>query len=150
MVVGIILILIDWAFFSIQHINSLEELTQEVGRRHHPSDAVVFGCVWYCKVTSIELLSPHDDFLRSITESQSFLNCILLEAGSQGKECAVCSHRRDTVSSHLTFLGPPHPCNLHPQFLRDSLAYFGMFSSFHFPMMVKIQNGKQLSHTGND
>lgn len=99
----------------------------------------------------------HDDFLRSIIEPQNFLNCILFEAESQWKECAVYSETQWNeateeilVSSHLIFLGPPHPCNLHPQFLKDILAYFGIFSSFLFSMMVKIQNGKQLSHMGND
>lgn len=155
---GIILILIDWAFSSIQHMNSLEELTQGACRRHHRQ-------VRCCSV--LKCMALQGDQHRTTVSSwwlseihnwatkYSELHSPWSRVPVKGMCCPYhvtmkWSPGRDTVSSHLIFLGPPHPCNLHLQFLKDVLACFGMFSSFLFPTMVKIQNGKQLSHTGND
>ena len=54
------------------------------------------------------------------------------------KECAVYSATQWnkamgeilTVSSHLIFLGPPYPLSPVLQFLKDILAYFGLFFLF--------------------
>lgn len=45
---------------------------------------------------------------------------------------------------------PTPPLQLLHQVFKDFSDYSGIFPSHSFPKMVKIQNGKQLSHMGND
>lgn len=57
--------------------------------------------------------------------------------------------RKKKIEVHCLHRPTPH-LKLLRQFLKDFSGDPGIFPSCPFPKMVKIQNGKQLSHMGHD